>query len=183
MCILSRQGASWVRKGWSYLAVFVTSEKHRSSHNSRRTYLDFENVGSIIRLNEYDLILVVKIQRPRLVYLDREMKHCDSHFHNGVQSGAATVRLSYEFCASEAKLWSPSAWHKDGAVVNRDRDWLFDWTGIFIPEGCGRDRVAQQRRILVKPSKGSNYWKLTKRDIRVMYFLCCPWLPFIGCQI
>ena len=53
------------------------------------------------------------------------MKHSGSHFHDGVQSGITTVRLSNKLRPSEAKLWSPSSGHKDGAIVNCDRDGLF----------------------------------------------------------
>jgi hypothetical protein len=51
---------------------------------------------------------------------------------------------------------------------------LFDWTGIFVPKGCRWDGVAQQGRVLVKPSKGLDYQNMIKHHIRGMHFLCCP---------
>ena len=110
-------------------------------------------MGSIVRLNEDNLILMVQIQWSGLIYLNRDMEHSGVRFHDGIQGGAATIRLSDELRASEAKLRSCSAWHEHGTVVDRDENRLFDWTGIFVPKGCGWDGVAQQGRILVKPSK------------------------------
>jgi hypothetical protein len=89
-------------------------------------------MGSVIRFDEHDLIFVVEIQWSLLIYLDGEMEHGSSYFGCGNEGRVATVHLSYEFCASESILCGSCSGHKDGAVIDCDRDGLFDY--VLIPK-------------------------------------------------
>jgi hypothetical protein len=78
----------------------------------------------VVWLDKHNLILVTIIQWPFLVHLDGKMKRSDAHFHDGIQSGGAAIRLADEFRAPEAILWHTSTWHEDRAIVDCNGDGL-----------------------------------------------------------
>lgn len=114
-------------------------------------------MGAIVWLNKYDLVFVAKVQWLALVHLDGEMEHAGSDFHFGYKGSVVIIFLCDYVCATESKLRGAAPRDKDGAVVDRDRKYLFvgySWKwkkgyNSFIPERRWCGCVAEKGRILV----------------------------------
>lgn len=87
-------------------------------------------MGPVIRLDEYDLVLVGVVQGPRLVLLDGEVEDGPVRLHLGDEVRVLPVICRNDVRPSETKLWIGASWQKHRAVVDRDRDDLLARLGV-----------------------------------------------------
>lgn len=82
-------------------------------------------MGSIIRFDKNDLILMCIVQWPCWIRLDRKVKHRHSCFYernNEMWVGSASTLLSDDICSPESKLRVGPTWQEYRAVIDCDSD-------------------------------------------------------------
>ena len=119
------------------------------------TKLNAENMAPVARLDEHDLVLMVKVQLPPLILLYGKVEHGHARLEHRVQIIMVPIIRCDELRAPEAELRAAAAGDEDGGVVDSDGDGLFageDEGGV--PEGGGWLGVAEEVRVLCVRGRG-----------------------------
>ena len=109
------------------------------------TELNSEDVTSVLRFDEHDLILVGQIKRLGIIQSDGKVECGGVNLRYRRELGDAQVRLGNQLCPPESELCigHVTSRNEDRAVIDGNRNYFFGFAVRAVPERRREKRVTE----------------------------------------